>query len=183
MYWNCSQPPKAGYAGTAIFSKVKPISVKYGLGIDKHDSEGRLITLEFQKFYFLVCYVPNAGRKLERLDYRVKEWDADFFQYLKLLKQKKMVILAGDLNVAHNNIDIYEPKGHDKAAGFTKEERNSFSKLLNEFGFVDSFRHLHPEEKKFSYFSFFGNAKGLNRGWRLDYFVVDKESMKAVNES
>ena len=146
--------------------------VNYGIDIDKHDDEGRVITMEFEKFYIISCYTPNSGENLKRLHYRVEEWDKDFFEYINSLKEKKDIILAGDLNVAKDDIDIYEIKGHDKTAGFTKEERESFSKFL-ESGYIDTFRQFHPNDQKFSFFSKRGNLKEQYKGWRLDYFIVN----------
>jgi len=170
-YWYCPNEKK-GYSGTAILTKYEPISVNYGIDIDKHDDEGRVITMEFEKFYIISCYTPNSGENLKRLHYRVEEWDKDFFEYINSLKEKKDIILAGDLNVAKDDIDIYEIKGHDKTAGFTKEERESFSKFL-ESGYIDTFRQFHPNDQKFSFFSKRGNLKEQYKGWRLDYFIVN----------
>lgn len=183
QYWNCCKS-SSGYAGTAILTKVKPIDVKYDLGIVEHDLEGRTITLEFEDFIIVACYVPNAGQKLDRLTYRTKEWDVDFRKYLKNLEQtrNKCVILCGDLNVAHHEIDIWNAKGNKKSAGFTVEEREEFTNLLN-LGFVDSFRRLHPKEAKYSYWNLRSNARAENKGWRLDYFVVSEALMDAVEES
>ncbi len=174
-FWYCCTEKK-GYAGTAIFTKYEPLSVKYGIGIEKHDQEGRVITIEYEKFYFVECYTPNAGEGLKRLKYRIDEWDKDFFEYINGLKAKKDVILTGDLNVAKEDIDIYEPKGHEKTPGFTKEEKNSFFKFLD-MGYKDTFRDLHPDEQKFSFFTQRGKQmKENNKGWRLDYFVVNKDA-------
>ena len=170
-YWYCPNEKK-GYSGTGILTKYEPISVNYGIDIDKHDDEGRVITMEFEKFYIISCYTPNSGENLKRLHYRVEEWDKDFFEYINSLKEKKDIILAGDLNVAKDDIDIYEIKGHDKTAGFTKEERESFSKFL-ESGYIDTFRQFHPNDQKFSFFSKRGNLKEQYKGWRLDYFIVN----------
>ena len=170
-FWYCPEEKK-GYSGTGILTKYEPISVNYGINIDKHDQEGRVLTLEFEKFYIISCYTPNSGENLKRLDYRVEEWDKDFFEYINKLKEKKDIILAGDLNVAKDDIDIYETKGHEKTAGFTKEERESFNNFLN-MGYIDTFRQLHPEEQIFSFFSKRGNLKEINKGWRLDYFIVN----------
>lgn len=148
-YWNCCKIQK-GYSGVAIFSKIKPISVKEGIGKKEHDEEGRTLTLEFEKFYLVSCYVPNAGQKLVRLAYRTNKWDPDFKNYLDDLKKSKHVILTGDLNVAHNEIDISNPKGNERSAGFTIEERTEFGKLLND-GWIDSFRNLYPKEVKYRY--------------------------------
>ena len=174
-YWNCSIEKK-GYAGTAILSKEKPESVTYGINIEKHDKEGRVTTAEYKKFYLVSCYTPNAGDKLKRIDYRIKEWDNDFFEYINSLKSKKDVILTGDLNVARNDMDIFDPKGKEKLPGFTKLEKDSFAKFLD-MGYVDTFRDLHPTDKKYSFFTKRGkiNGKESNHGWRLDYFVVNKD--------
>jgi exodeoxyribonuclease III len=176
QYWNCCKCSK-GYSGVAVFSLTKPLSVKADLGIPEHDQEGRTLTLEFEKFYLVSCYVPNAGEKLVRLSYRTKKWDVAFRNYLNELKKKKHVILCGDLNVAHHEIDISNPKGNLKSAGFTVEERDEFTNLLNT-GFVDSFRELYPKEVKYSYWSMRSNARATNKGWRLDYFVVDSDGFK-----
>ena len=170
-YWYCPNEKK-GYSGTGILSKYEPVSVNYGINIDKHDEEGRVLTIEFEKFYIISCYTPNSGDTLKRLDYRINEWDKDFFEYINSLKEKKDIILAGDLNVAKEDIDIYETKGHERVAGFTKEEKESFNKFL-EMGYIDTFRKLHPEEQKFSFYSKRGNLKEQNKGWRLDYFIVN----------
>ena len=178
-YWYCCTEKK-GYSGTAILTKYKPLSVSYGMNIPKHDKEGRIITLEYDKFFLINCYVPNAGEGLKRLDYRINEWDKDLFSYINKLKEKKDVILTGDLNVARENIDIFDPKGREKLAGFTQVEKESFTKFLKT-GFIDNFRNLHPNEKKFSFFSkrAKGNREG-NKGWRLDYFVTNKDMKNIV---
>ena len=173
-YWYCPNEKK-GYSGTGIMTKYQPISVKYGINVDKHDEEGRVLTIEFEKFYIISCYTPNSGDGLKRLDYRVNEWDKDFFEYINSLKEQKDIILAGDLNVAKDDIDIYEVKGHERVAGFTKEEKESFNKFL-ESGYIDTFRNLHPEEQLFSFFSKRGNLKEQNKGWRLDYFIVNENA-------
>ena len=178
-YWNCSIEKK-WYSGTAILTKYEPLSVSYGMNIPKHDKEGRIITIEYDKFYFVCCYVPNSGEGLKRLVYRVKEWDKDFFEFLTNLKKKKDVILAGDLNVARKSIDIFEPNGRAKLAGFTQLEQESFNKFLKT-GFNDCFRRLHPNEQKFTYFT--KKAEGTregNKGWRLDYFVTNKDTKNIV---
>ena len=175
-FWYCSEEKK-GYSGTAILTKYEPISVNYGINIDKHDTEGRVITIEYDKFYLISCYTPNAGEGLKRLDYRIEEWDKDFFDYINSLKDKKDIILAGDLNVAKEDIDIYEPKGHNKTPGFTKEEKESFDNFLK-MGYVDTFRDLHPDEQKFSFFSKRSNMKEQNKGWRLDYFIINEDAKK-----
>ena len=164
---------RKGYSGTAIFSKVKPISVTKGIGIEEHDNEGRVITLEFDKFYLVNCYTPNAQRELTRLDYRMK-WEDDFKNYLVKLDNQKPVILCGDLNVAHNEIDLKNPKTNRGNAGFTDEEREKFTLLLNS-GFVDSFRYLYPDKTDcYSWWSYMGRAREKNVGWRIDYFVVSE---------
>ena len=177
-YWNCSIEKK-GYAGTAILTKYSPISVSYGMNIKKHDKEGRMITLEYDKFYLVACYTPNAGEGLKRVDYRVKEWDKDFFEYINGLKNKKDVIFTGDLNVARENIDIFDPKGKEKLPGFSKMEKESFNNFLSQ-GFVDTFRDLHPKEQKYSFFSKRTKGKESNKGWRLDYFIINKDAKNIV---
>ena len=165
---------RKGYSGTAIFSKLKPISVTKGIGIEEHDYEGRVITLEFDKFYLVNCYTPNAQRELTRLDYRMK-WEEDFKNYLVKLDNQKPVILCGDLNVAHNEIDLKNPKTNKGNAGFTDEEREKFTLLLNS-GFVDSFRYLYPDKTDcYSWWSYMGRAREKNVGWRIDYFVVSEK--------
>ena len=165
---------RKGYSGTAIFSKLKPISVTKGIGIEEHDNEGRVITLEFDKFYLVNCYTPNAQRELTRLDYRMK-WEEDFKNYLVKLDNQKPVILCGDLNVAHNEIDLKNPKTNKRNAGFTDEEREKFTLLLNS-GFVDSFRYLYPDKTDcYSWWSYMGRAREKNVGWRIDYFVVSEK--------
>ena len=163
-----------GYSGTAIFTKIVPISVSYGIGIEEHDQEGRVITLEFKDFYLVDCYTPNAQRELTRLDYRMK-WENDFREYLKKLDKIKPVILCGDLNVAHNEIDLKNPKPNRGNAGFTDEERSQMTNLLNS-GFVDSFRYLYPDKQDaYSWWSYMGKAREKNIGWRIDYFIVSEK--------
>lgn len=162
---------KKGYSGTAIFSKKEPINVNYGIGRKEHDNEGRVITLEFENFYFVTCYTPNSKRKLERLDYR-QVWEDDFRAYLNDLKAKKGVILCGDLNVAHKEIDLANPSTNRKSAGFTDEERNKFTELLDN-GYIDTFRYFYPElTDEYSWWSYFAKSRERNIGWRIDYFVV-----------
>ena len=169
QYWNYAE--KKGYSGTAIFTKPTPISVQYGLGDPQLDTEGRLITLEFQNFYLVTCYTPNAQRELARLDHRLK-WDEAFRHYLTALDQKKPVIVCGDLNVAHQEIDLKNPASNRKNAGFSDEERESFGKLLN-CGFTDSFRYLYPDVTgAYTWWSYMFNARANNAGWRIDYFLV-----------
>jgi exodeoxyribonuclease-3 len=162
---------KKGYSGTAIFTKKEPLSVSYGMGIEEHDHEGRLITLEFEDHYLIACYTPNSQNELKRLDYRMK-WEDDFLNYLKELDAKKPVILCGDLNVAHKEIDLKNPKTNRKNAGFTDEERNCMTRLL-ENGFTDSFRHFYPDQEQiYSWWSYRFKAREKNAGWRIDYFIV-----------
>ena len=172
---------KKGYSGTAVLSKIKPISVHYGLLNHKYDDEGRAITLEFNNFYFICLYVPNSGEELKRLDFRMT-FEKDLRDYISSLKQKKNVIITGDLNVAHNEIDLKHPESNHHSSGFTDEERDAFSKLLN-LGLVDTFRHLHPDEKKYSYWSYKRNARVTNAGWRIDYMLVNNEIIDLVNQS
>ncbi|PEY41222.1 exodeoxyribonuclease III [Bacillus cereus] len=171
VYWNYAV--KKGYSGTAIFTKKEPLSVTYGLGIEKHDQEGRLITLEFEDFYMITLYTPNAKRGLERLDYRM-EWEDDFLTYIKQLDKKKPVIFCGDLNVAHKEIDLKNPKTNRKNPGFSDQEREKFTRILDE-GFIDTYRYLYPDrEGAYSWWSYRMNARVKNIGWRLDYFVVSE---------
>ena len=165
---------RKGYSGTAIFTKIEPINVSYGIGIEEHDQEGRVITLEFKNFYLVNCYTPNAQRELTRLEYRMK-WEDDFREYLKKLDKSKPVILCGDLNVAHNEIDLKNPKSNKGNAGFTDEERSQMTNLLNS-GFVDSFRYLYPEKQDaYSWWSYMRRAREKNVGWRIDYFIVSEK--------
>lgn len=171
-----------GYSGVGLLSKIKPVDIKYGIGVDKHDKEGRVITAEYEKFYLVAVYVPNAGKKLVRLDYRM-EWDKDFRAYLKELETKKPVVLCGDMNVAHQEIDLANPKTNKKNAGFTQEERDGFSALLDS-GFVDSFRHLYPDTKgAYTFWTYMMNARAKNVGWRLDYFILSKALESSISDS
>lgn len=171
QYWNYAE--KKGYSGTAIFTKVEPLSVSYGLGKEEHDKEGRVITLEFDDFYLITVYTPNAQEKLARLDYRM-EWEDEFRGYIKRLDEKKSVIVCGDLNVAHNEIDLKNPSSNRKNAGFSDEERAKFTQLLGE-GFIDTFRYFNPDkEGAYSWWSYRFNARANNAGWRIDYFVVSE---------
>lgn len=171
QYWNYAV--KKGYSGTAIFTKKKPISVSYGLGIEKHDQEGRVITLEFEEFHMVTVYTPNSQNELARLSYRM-EWEETFLDYLKQLEETKPVIVCGDFNVAHKEIDLKNPKTNRKNAGFTDEERGKFTELL-EAGFVDTFRHFYPDlEQVYSWWSYRFSARAKNAGWRIDYFVVSE---------
>lgn len=172
QYWNYAE--KKGYSGTAIFAKEPALSVRYGLGIEEHDTEGRVITLEYPEFFLITCYTPNSQNELRRLDYRMT-WEDDFLAYLTELKQQKPVILCGDLNVAHKNIDIKNWKTNQKSAGFTPEEREKFSTLLAA-GFTDTFRYFYPDaEGIYSWWSYRFNARKNNAGWRIDYFVVSDD--------
>ena len=172
QYWNYAE--KKGYSGTAVFTKKEPISVTYGIGIEEHDHEGRVITAEFDDFYFVDVYVPNSQRELTRLDYRMV-WEDAFLSYVKKLDEKKPVIYCGDLNVAHREIDLKNPKSNHMNAGFTDEERACFTKVT-ESGFIDSFRYFYPDEKdKYSWWSYMFKAREKNAGWRIDYFVVSEK--------
>ncbi|MCQ8213125.1 exodeoxyribonuclease III [Cetobacterium somerae] len=179
-YWNYAE--KKGYSGTAIFTKEIPVSVSYDIGIDHHDKEGRVITLEFKDYYLVNVYTPNSQTELARLEYRMT-WEDDFRNYLLNLDSKKPVILCGDLNVAHTEIDLKNPKSNKTNAGFTIEERNKFSELL-ESGFVDSFRYLHPDAtEKYSWWSYRFSARKNNAGWRIDYFVVSNKIKDKIVEA
>ncbi|OQR83822.1 exodeoxyribonuclease [Achlya hypogyna] len=180
--WKCAT--QKGYSGTAVFSKTKPLSVLDEIVVDGAvDNEGRFIAVEFDHFWLVHTYVPNAGQKLDRLDYRTKQWDVALFAKLKELEKSKPVVWCGDLNVAHEEIDIHDPKGNrNKSAGFTDAERNSFGSLLTD-GFVDTFRHKYPEAQTYSYFSYRFGARGKNKGWRLDYFVASASLMPHVEDS
>ena len=169
QYWNSAI--KKGYSGTAVFSKREPLSVTYGMGIEEHDQEGRLITLEFENHYLATCYTPNSQRGLKRLSYRM-QWENDFLKYLKRLEEKKPVVLCGDLNVAHEEIDLANPKTNHKNAGFTDDEREKMTELLDH-GFTDTFRYLYPDKTgAYSWWSHFAHARKRNVGWRIDYFIV-----------
>ena len=178
-FWNYAD--KKGYSGTAIYTKHTPLSVTYGIGIDEHDHEGRVITLEMDDFFLVCCYTPNSQDGLKRLDYRMK-WEEDFRNYLKSLDEKKPVILCGDLNVAHEEIDLKNPKTNRHNAGFTDEEREQMTALLSS-GFTDSFRFLHPEQVTCSWWSYRFQARQKNAGWRIDYFIVSdrlRDNIKAA---
>ena len=180
QYWNYAE--KKGYSGTAIFSKVKPLSVTYGLGIEEHDHEGRVITLELESFYLITVYTPNSQEELRRLDYRMK-WEDDFREYLQELDKEKPVIMTGDLNVAHEEIDLKNPKTNKKNAGFTQEERDKFTELLGA-GFVDSFRYLNPElAGAYTWWSYRFKAREKDAGWRIDYFVVSERWKEKIEDA
>ena len=179
-YWNSAE--KKGYSGTLILTKNEPISVTYGIGIEGHDNEGRVITAEFDDFYLVNCYTPNSQSELARLDYRMN-WEDDFRNYLKTLDNKKSVILCGDLNVAHNEIDLKNPKTNRKNAGFTDEERNKMTELLNS-GFVDTYRYFYPDkEGEYSWWSYRFKAREKNAGWRIDYFIVSERFINNIKTS
>ena len=171
VYLNSAE--KKGYSGTAIWTKIKPITVKYGIDIEEHDKEGRVITLEFEKFFMVTVYTPNAKRELERLEYRVK-WEQDFRKYLEELRKVKPVVICGDLNVAHKEIDVKNDKANRGQAGFTDEERREFNNLLD-LKYIDTFRKFYPEEERFTWWSYFGKAREKNVGWRIDYFIISNE--------
>ena len=180
QYWNSAV--KKGYSGTAIFTKKEPLSVTYDIGIEKHDTEGRVITLEYDTFYLVTVYTPNSKRELERLEYRM-EWEDDFRQYLLSLEAKKPVVVCGDLNVAHKEIDLKNPKTNTRNAGFTIEERDKMTALL-ESGFIDSFRHCYPDQTDaYSWWSYMFKAREKNAGWRIDYFVVSEKLKNQIIDS
>ncbi len=179
-FWNSAQ--KKGYSGTAIFSKIKPLNETYGLGIDKHDNEGRVITLEFKNYFLVTVYTPNAKRDLSRLAYRSNEWDKDFLKYMKKLDKIKPVIFCGDLNVAHKEIDLKNPKTNHKNAGFTDEERKGFTNYIKA-GFVDTFRNFYKEGGHYTWWSYMFQARKKDIGWRIDYFCVSDRFMKLVSDS
>ena len=180
QYWNSAE--KKGYSGTAIFTRMEPMAVSYGMGIDEHDHEGRIITLEFADFYFVTVYVPNSRRGLERLDYRMK-WEDDFRAFLHEMDKKKPVIVCGDLNVAHKEIDLKNPKTNHRNAGFTDEERDKFTKLL-ETDFTDTFRYFYPDKAGiYSWWSYLRKARETNAGWRIDYFLASNRLMDKVKDA
>ncbi|MCR5345282.1 MAG: exodeoxyribonuclease III [Lachnospiraceae bacterium] len=181
QYWNYAD--KKGYSGVAVFAKKEPIAVTYGIGIDEHDHEGRVITLEYERFYLVSVYVPNSRQELERLDYRMK-WEDDFLAYIDGLNKKKPVIYCGDLNVAHEEIDLKNPKTNHKNAGFTDEERAKFSTVLSH-GYIDTYRFFYPDKKDiYSWWSYRFKSREKNAGWRIDYFIVSeclKDKLKAAD--
>lgn len=180
QFWNYAL--KKGYSGTAVFTRIKPLSVSYGIGIEEHDGEGRVITLEFEDYYLVNVYTPNAKRELERLSYRMK-WEDDFRSYLLELDKIKPVIMCGDLNVAHKEIDLKNPSSNRKNAGFTDEERCKFTDLLNA-GFIDTFRHFYPDKTgAYSWWSYMFSARAKNAGWRIDYFCVSKRMADKLKEA
>lgn len=178
-YWNYAE--KKGYSGTAIYTKLEPIEVSYGIGIDIHDHEGRVITLEMQEYYLICVYTPNSQDELRRLDYRM-QWEEDFHAYIKKLDAKKPVIICGDMNVAHEEIDIKNPKTNRHNAGFTDEERTKMTTLLND-GFIDTFRTLYPEKITYSWWSYRFHAREKNSGWRIDYFLVSNRMKENIKDA
>lgn len=178
-YWNSAE--RKGYSGTAIFTKKQPVNVTYGIGIEEHDKEGRIITLEFENFYLVTNYTPNAKRELERLYYRMV-WEDEIRKYLLELNKKKPVIMCGDLNVAHEEIDLKNPKTNKGNAGFTNEEREKMTELLNA-GFIDSYRYLYPEKIEYSWWSYMGHAREKNVGWRIDYFIVSNDFRENIKDA
>ncbi len=180
QYWNYAV--KKGYSGTAIFTKHEPLSVFYGMGIEEHDQEGRMITLEYEKYFLVTVYTPNSKRELERLEYRM-EWEDAFREYILSLEEKKPVIFCGDLNVAHKEIDLKNPKTNHRNAGFTDEEREKFTQLLGS-GYTDTFRYLYPDkEEMYSWWSYFAKSRDRNIGWRIDYFVVSDALKENIVEA
>ena len=179
-YWNSAE--KKGYSGTAVFTKKEPISVTYGIGIEEHDKEGRIITLEFEQFYLVNNYTPNSKRELERLSY-MQIWEDEIRKYLLKLNKKKPVIMCGDLNVAHKEIDLKNSKANRGNAGFTDEERNKMTELLNA-GFTDTYRYLYPDKQDvYSWWSYMGKAREKNVGWRIDYFIVSEDMKDKIKEA
>lgn len=180
QYWNYAE--KKGYSGTAVFTKEEPLHVSYGIDMEEHDNEGRVITCEYEDFFLVTCYTPNSKRGLARLDYRMT-WEDDFRDYLNMLKNVKPVVLCGDLNVAHKEIDLKNPSSNKKNAGFTEEERTQFQNLLDA-GYTDTFRHLYPDaEDRYSWWSYITKARDRNAGWRIDYFVVSDDLNDAIIEA
>ena len=178
-YINCAV--KKGYSGTMVFTKQKPLSVSYGLGIEEHDQEGRIITLEYDKFYLVCCYTPNSKRELERLNYRMN-WEDEILKYFKRLEESKPVVYCGDLNVAHEEIDIKNPKTNHFSAGFTDQEREKMTELLNS-GFIDTYRYLYPDKIMYSWWSYMRQAREKNIGWRIDYIIVSDSLKNNLKEA
>lgn len=180
QYWNSAQ--KKGYSGTAVFTKIQPMNVSYNIGVEEHGLEGRVITLEFEDFYLVNVYAPNSQKELARLGYRM-QWEFDFRDYIKQLDEKKPVIVCGDLNVAHQEIDLKNPKNNRRNAGFSDEEREKFTDLLNA-GFVDSFRYFYPDKTgAYTWWSYMFNARANNAGWRIDYFLTSERLIENVSEA
>lgn len=178
-YWNYAE--KKGYSGTAIYTKHKPLSVSYGMGVDAHDHEGRIITLEYEKFFLVTVYTPNSQDELRRLDYRMT-WEEDFHQFLKSLDAKKPVVVCGDMNVAHQEIDLKNPKSNRRNAGFTDEEREKMTRLLED-GFTDTFRYMHPDTITYSWWSYRFRAREKNAGWRIDYFLISDRLRENISQA
>ena len=179
QYWNYAV--KKGYSGTAVFTKQEPIGITYGIGIEEHDQEGRVITCEFEDFYFVTVYTPNSQNELKRLDYRMR-WEDDFRAYLKALDEKKPVVVTGDMNVAHAEIDLKNPKSNRKNAGFTDEERGKFTELLDA-GFIDTFRYFYPDQEDLPWWSYRFKAREKNAGWRIDYFCVSERMKDRLSDA
>ena len=180
QYWNYAV--KKGYSGTAVFTKKEPLSVEYGLGIEEHDQEGRVITLEFEDFYFVTVYTPNSQNELKRLDYRMT-WEDAFCAFLKRLDEKKPVVVCGDMNVAHQEIDLKNPSSNHRNAGFTDDERGKFTELL-EAGMIDSFRYFYPDQTEiYSWWSYRFQARSRNAGWRIDYFLVSERAKENMQDA
>lgn len=180
QYWNYAE--RKGYSGTAVFTKREPLSVRYGMGVEEHDREGRLIALEFEDFYLVTVYTPNSQSELARLDYRM-QWEDAFLSYLKELEEEKPVIVCGDMNVAHREIDLKNPKTNRRNAGFTDEEREKFDRLLKN-GFIDTFRYFYPDQEGiYSWWSYRFQARAKNAGWRIDYFLVSQELKERLRDA
>jgi len=179
-FWNAAE--KKGYSGVAVFSKHEPKSVLYDIGIEKHDQEGRVLTLEFETFYLVTVYTPNSKRGLERLEYRQKEWDKDFLKFIKKLEKKKPVMFCGDLNVAHKEIDLARPKDNKRNAGFTEEDRDGIDNIIKA-GYIDSFREFEKGEGHYTWWSNFNKARDRNIGWRIDYFCVSSKLRKNLKKA
>lgn len=179
MYTNSAV--KKGYSGTAVFTKKEPLNVTYGIGIEEHDQEGRVITCEFEDFYFVTCYTPNSQNELARLDYRM-QWEKDFLAYLDALDEKKPVVLCGDLNVAHHEIDLKNPQSNHKNAGFSDEERSAMTRLLSH-GYIDTYRYFYPDQVEYSWWSYRFKSRERNAGWRIDYFIVSKRFIEHCRDA
>ncbi len=179
MYTNSAV--KKGYSGTAVFTKKEPLNVTYGIGMEQHDQEGRVITCEFEDFYFVTCYTPNSQNELARLDYRM-QWEKDFLAYLDALDEKKPVVLCGDLNVAHHEIDLKNPQSNHKNAGFSDEERSAMTRLLSH-GYIDTYRYFYPDKVEYSWWSYRFKSRERNAGWRIDYFIVSKRFIEHCRDA
>lgn len=179
MYTNSAV--RKGYSGTAVFTKKEPLNVTYGIGKEEHDQEGRVITCEFEDFYFVTCYTPNSQTELARLDYRM-QWEKDFLAYLDALDEKKPVVLCGDLNVAHHEIDLKNPQSNHKNAGFSDEERSAMTRLLSH-GYIDTYRYFYPDKVEYSWWSYRFKSRERNAGWRIDYFIVSKRFIEHCRDA